>query len=174
MIVQKKDYLSGNYTSQWFANFYLQNLDHYIKEELKAPYYIQYMDDMLIFHRNKKELHKIKDKVEEYLKNEHLRLKENWTLFKVDSRPIDFLGYRFYRGYTTLRRSNFLRIKRRIKKIVKRGYIRLTDAYSVISYHGWLSHCDSFNYRNKYIKPYKITLKKCKGVIKNGRSKSKL
>ena len=27
----------------------------------------------------------------------------------------------FYRGYTTLRRSNFLRIKRRVKKIVKRG-----------------------------------------------------
>ena len=35
----------GNYTSQWFANFYLQDLDHYIKEQLKVPYYIRYMDD---------------------------------------------------------------------------------------------------------------------------------
>lgn len=164
----------GNFTSQWFANFYLQDLDHFIKEKMKVKYYLRYMDDMVLFGRNKKELHKIKYAIDEFLKPEGLKLKDNWQLFKVDSRPLDFLGYRFYRGYTTLRRSNFLRIKRRVKKIVKRGYIRLTDAYSMISYHGWLSHCDSFNYRNKYIKPYKITLKKCKGVIKNGRSKLKL
>ena len=48
----------GNYTSQWFANFYLQDLDHYIKEQLKIKYYIRYMDDMVLFSRNKKELHK--------------------------------------------------------------------------------------------------------------------
>ena len=110
----------GNYTSQWFANFYLQNLDHYIKEELKVPYYLRYMDDMILFYRNKKELRKIKEKVEEYLKKEKLKLKENWQLFKVDSRPVDFIGYRFYRGYTTLRRGNFLRIKRRAKRIYKK------------------------------------------------------
>ena len=65
--------------------------DHHIKEQLKAPYYIRYMDDMIIFHRNKKELHKVKDKIEEYLNKEHLKLKENWQLFKSNSRPIDFL-----------------------------------------------------------------------------------
>ena len=89
-------YLFGNYTSQWFANFYLQDLDHYIKEDLKIPYYIRYMDDMVLFHRNKKELHKARVKIEEFLKNEDLKLKENWQLFKTDSRPIDFLGYKFF------------------------------------------------------------------------------
>ena len=44
----------GNYTSQWFANFYLQDLDHYIKEELGIKYYIRYMDDMVLFSNNKK------------------------------------------------------------------------------------------------------------------------
>lgn len=131
------------------------------------------MDDMVLFGRNKKELHKCRILIEDFLNKEGLKIKDNWQLFKIDSRPLDFLGYRFYRGYTTLRRNNFLRIKRRVKKITKRGYIRLTDAYSMISYNGWLSHCDSFNYRNKYIKPY-ISLKKCKGVIRNGRSKFKL
>lgn len=95
MIVQNKDYLSGNYTSQWFANFYLQDLDHYIKEELKVPYYVRYMDDMVLFHRNKKELHKIRAKVEEFLQKEDLKLKENWQLWKTDSRPIDFLRLSF-------------------------------------------------------------------------------
>lgn len=157
----------GNYTSQWFANFYLQDLDHYIKEQLKAPYHIRYMDDMLIFHRNKKELHKIKHKIEEYLNDEHLRIKENWALFKVDdNRPIDFIGYRFYRNYTTLRKSNFLRIKRRIKKIYKKGKINYIDASCVLSYYGWIKHCNSNKFNEKYIRPY-ISLKKCKGVVRN-------
>lgn len=48
----------GNYTSQWFANWYLQDLDHYIKEVLHVKYYYRYIDDMVLFGRNKKELHK--------------------------------------------------------------------------------------------------------------------
>lgn len=159
------DFQFGNYTSQWFANYYLQDLDHYIKEDLKVPYYLRYMDDMVLFHRNKKELHKIKNKIEEYLKFEELTLKENWQLFKLESRPLDFLGYRFYRGYTTLRKSNFLRIKRRIKRISKKSSLNYKDASATLSYVGWLKHCDSYNFKEKYVKPY-IDLKKCKGVVK--------
>ena len=122
------------------------------------------MDDMVLFHRNKKKLHQIRKDIEQYLQKEDLKLKENWQLFKVDSRPLDFLGYRFYRGYTTLRKSNFLRIKRRIKKISKKMTMNYTDASAVLSYSGWLKHCDSYNFRQKYVKPY-VDLKKCKGVI---------
>ena len=85
------DFQSGNYTSQWFANFYLQDVDHFIKEEMKVKYYLRYMDDMLLFHRNKKELKKIKNEIELKLKKEGLNLKENWQLFRVDSRPVDFI-----------------------------------------------------------------------------------
>lgn len=86
----------GNYTSQWFANFYLADLDKYIKEELKVKYYVRYMDDMVLFSNNKKELHKIKDKIELFLQNElHLKLKENWQIFKTESRPLDFWGIDF-------------------------------------------------------------------------------
>jgi hypothetical protein len=160
----------GNYTSQWFANFYLQDLDHYIKEELHMKYYIRYMDDMVLFHRNKRELHKIKEKIEIFLKSENLNLKENWQLFRTDSRPLDFLGYRFYRGYTTLRRNNCLRIRRRIKRIYKKGKLSVKDARAVLSYNGWLKYSNSHNYTKKYIKPY-ISINKCKEVIKNARRK---
>lgn len=156
----------GNYTSQWFANYYLQDLDHFIKEDLKVPYYVRYMDDMLLFYRNKKELHKIKNRIEEYLKFEELKLKENWQLFKVDSRPIDFIGYRFYRNYTTIRKSNFLRIKRRIKRIYKKGKLNYKDATAVISYYGWIKHSNSNKIIKKYIKPY-VNIKKCKGVVRD-------
>ncbi len=156
----------GNYTSQWFANFYLQDLDHFIKETLKIKYYIRYMDDMVLFSNNKKELHKCKYAIDEFLEKEHLKIKENWQLFKTDSRPIDFLGYRFYRGYTTLRRCNFLRIKRRIKKISKKEEMSFKDASAIMSYNGWIVHANSYNYTQKYIKPY-VDFKKIKEVIRN-------
>lgn len=122
----------GNYTSQWFANFYLTDLDNYIKQDLKVKHYVRYMDDMVLFSSNKRELHKIKSKIDEFVAKEHLEIKNNWQLFKVDSRPLDFLGYRFYRGYTTLRRSNFLRFKRRVIKIYKKK-IKLDEQYEIES-----------------------------------------
>lgn len=156
----------GNYTSQWFANFYLEDLDHYIKEKLNIKYYIRYMDDMVLFSNNKKELKKVKLAIDEFLKKEDLRIKENWALFKTESRPLDFLGYRFYRGYTTLRRGNFLRIKRRLKKISKKDKVNFHDASAAISYLGWIKHSNSYNYKKKYIDPY-MDLDAFKEVIRN-------
>ena len=124
------------------------------------------MDDMVLFHRNKKELHKIKDKINEFLKKEDLRIKENWQLFKVGSRPIDFLGYRFYRGYTTLRRANFLRIRRRLKKISKKGQLDVKDAAAVISYRGYLKHANTYKYQQKYVRNV-VDVRKCKEVLRN-------
>lgn len=46
----------GNYTSQFFANVYLNQLDYFVKHELKAKYYIRYVDDFVILHRSKKRL----------------------------------------------------------------------------------------------------------------------
>lgn len=162
----------GNYTSQWFANFYLQDLDHFIKEQLKVKYYVRYMDDMILFSNNKKELRKVKIEIENFLKNEKLTIKKNWQLFKTESRPLDFLGYRSYRGYTTLRRSNFLRIKRRAKKMAKKDHITYHDATAMLSYSGWLKHCNSYNYQQKYIKPY-VNYKLCKEVIRNENKKNR-
>ena len=44
----------GNYTSQWFANFFLQGLDHFIKEKLGVKYYIRYVDDLVLLGSNKR------------------------------------------------------------------------------------------------------------------------
>lgn len=75
----------GFYTSQWFANFLLQPLDHYIKEELHAKYDTRYMDDITCFGRNKKELHRIRLAISEYLKTElHLEMKGNWQVFRLE------------------------------------------------------------------------------------------
>ena len=154
----------GNYTSQWLANFYLQEFDYFIKQKLMAKYYVRYMDDCIIFGNNKKKLHKSLREIREYLESIGLKVKDNWQVFKLDKRPLDFLGFKFYRTHVTMRKRNALRIKRRAKRIYKRGNLNYKDSAAMISYLGWLKHSDSHNYYKKNIEPY-VDVKKMKEVI---------
>jgi hypothetical protein len=43
--------------------------------------------------------------------------------------------------------------------------VNFTDASAVISYTGWLKHCNSYNYNKKYVRNY-IDINKCKGVVR--------
>jgi len=155
----------GNITSQWFANFYLQGLDHYIKEQLHAKYYMRYMDDMVILGSNKRELHRNCESISQYLKGLGLELKSNYQVFKTDSRGIDFLGYRFFHYKTILRRSIMLRISRKIKRTYKKKSWNPHNCKSIISYLGWIKHSNSYQFYKKWVKPY-INVKQMKGVIK--------
>lgn len=75
----------GYYTSQWFANFLLQPLDHYIKEQLHVKMMQRYMDDIVCFGSNKRQLHRVKDAINEYLEKElHLTMKDNWQIFRFE------------------------------------------------------------------------------------------
>lgn len=156
----------GNYTSQWFANWYLQKLDHMIKEELHIKYYIRYLDDMVLFGRNKKELHRVRKIIEQSLKKIGLTLKGNWQVFRLDKRGLDFLGFRFFRTHTILRKRNALRIRRKVRKASKKECISVHTAASIISYMGWIKYSDSTNFYNTYIKPY-VNIQKLKEVIRN-------
>lgn len=156
----------GNYTSQWLANFYLQELDHMIKEKLKIKYYARYMDDCIMFGNNKKKLHKARKEIQLYLETIGLNIKGNWQVYRLDKRPLDFLGFKFYRTHVTMRKRNSLRIKRRAKKIYKKGRLNFKDSAAMLSYLGWLQHSNSYNYYLKNIKPY-VNIKDMKEVVSN-------
>lgn len=154
----------GYYTSQWFANFYLEGLDHYIKEVLGVKYYVRYIDDLVMFGSNKKKLHKARKKITDYLSEIKLDVKDNWQVFPVGKRDVDFLGVRFYRDRTTLRRRNALRIRRRLKKISKKGRLSVYDAQAVISYWGWIKRTDSYRFYHEHVHPY-VTISQAKKVV---------
>lgn len=148
----------GFYTSQWIANWYLTGLDHYIKEVLKARHYVRYMDDMVIIGPNKRELHQMKIKIEEYLRNElGLELKENWQVVKLDyqnrGRDLDFMGFRFFRDKTTLRRSIWYKAGRKARRISKKG-MTIHSARQMLSYLGWLKATDTMDAYRRNIMPY--------------------
>lgn len=120
----------GYYTSQWFGNFYLQDLDHYIKEKLHAAGLFRYVDNVVIPGRNKKILHQMRKEIEAELAKLGLRMKENYQIYRFDyidkkdgkrkGRPMDFMGFRFYRDKTTLRRSRMMKATRKARKIHKK------------------------------------------------------
>lgn len=128
------------------------------------------MDDMIFFSNNKKKLHQLRKEIEIYLSKLKLKIKNNWQVFKVDSRPIEFCGFKYYRGYTTLKSSNALRIRRRVNKISKKQIITTKDAAAVISYYGSIKATNSGKFYQKYI-TNKINMKKMKEVISHASRK---
>lgn len=155
----------GNYTSQWFSNFFLEGLDHYIKEKLGAKYYIRYVDDLVLLGPNKKKLHKMQIAIVAYLNGINLKMKGNWQVFRVDNRPIDFLGFKFYRDKTVLRKRNALRIRRRVRKIGKKESLNYRDSCAIISYWGWIKRSDSYNFYQKHVKPY-VSINQARKVVR--------
>ena len=148
----------GFYTSQWTANWYLQGLDHFIKNDLRAKHYIRYMDDMVIFGANKRQLHQIRIEVERYLNdNLGLTLKNNWQVFRFNYgdkyRFLDFMGFRFYRNRITLRRSILLKALRKARRLYRAEKITIFAARQMLSYLGWLSHTDTYGIYVREIKP---------------------
>ncbi len=144
----------GNYTSQYFGNFYLSCFDHWMKENKKIKNYFRYMDDMVILHHDKDFLHRLRKEIEDYLSiNLNLTLKENWQVFPTYVRGVDFVGYRSFGNYTLLRKSIAKNLKRKMKKIKKRNKFKKTDINSIMSYKGWIKHCNSYNLETKHIKP---------------------
>lgn len=112
----------GNQSSQWFALFYLNKVDRYIKETMKVKSYIRYMDDMILLHRDKKYLQTCLRKIEEICNNDlKLELNQKTQIGKVQN-GIDFLGYRHIlepSGKITrrLRKSSKQRIKKHLKTL---------------------------------------------------------
>ncbi|MDM1557080.1 RNA-directed DNA polymerase [Chryseobacterium indologenes] len=134
----------GNYLSQYLANFYLTYFDHWIKEKIGIRYYFRYADDIVILHHDKTYLHHLLKDIENYFKiNLKLEVKDNWQVFPVSKRGIDFVGYKHYHSHILLRKS----IKKRFAKMMKRN----PNKSSLASYMGWAKHCNSKHLLKKII-----------------------
>lgn len=138
----------GNYTSQWFANFYLQDLDHFIKEKLGVKVYVRYMDDLVLLGNNKRVVNKWFVRIKEKVESENLEIKGNYQLFNCNRRNLDFCGF-VYSGNKTF-------IRKGITRKMRRAYFKFnktksqSKARSLISYYGWVKHTDSYILYKKY------------------------
>lgn len=83
----------------------------------------------------------------------NIYLNKKTQIFAVDKVGIDFLGYRHFRNYTLLRKSSAQRFKKKIRYIEEHHATMPPQKIvsSVMSYYGWLKHCDSYNLQRKYL-----------------------
>lgn len=144
----------GFYTSQWLSMWYLKDLDHYIKEQCRATHYIRYMDDMIVFDADIDHLHFILRKIEDYLEFIGLELNQKTQIFPLESRDVDFMGFRFFRNKTILRRSIYYKMLRKARKISKKARITIYDIRQMLSYLGWIKATSVYQVYFDYIKPF--------------------
>jgi retron-type reverse transcriptase len=143
----------GNLTSQFFANIYLNGMDHFIKEELKCEYYIRYVDDFVVLDGDKKKLHEIKAAIVDYVVRLKLKLHPaKSTVFPV-TQGTDFLGYKIYPTHRLVRKSNVKRFIRRMKKyyeaLLRGKIISEKISMSVQSWAAHAAHADSYGLLKK-------------------------
>ena len=163
----KKGIPLGFYISQWLANYILEPLDRMMTERLGIQKFVRYMDDMVFFSDNKKTLHKVILEIRKMLgRRFRLKLKHNFQVCKFDfkkkngkriGRPVDFMGFVFYRNRTVIRESILLAATRLAAKMDKakesrRGYYE-RHVKAMLSYMGWFTHSDTYNCYLKWIKP---------------------
>lgn len=144
----------GSYLSQYLANYYLTFFDHWLKEEKKVKYIVRYMDDIVILHKSKKFLNYLRKEISWYLEKKlDLKLKGNWQVFPTNARGVDFVGYRHFYEYKLLRKTTCKRFKRKSLDMQKKRLINYSEWCAMNSYSGWLSYCNSYNLKQKYIAP---------------------
>ena len=144
----------GSYLSQFLGNFYLSYFDHWLKENKHMKYIVRYMDDVVILYHSKEFLQGLKLEMDEYLHdNLNVEIKDNWQVFPTNIRGIDFVGFRFFYGYTLLRKSTCKNFKKTMMFIKKYNFLDYSLWCSINSYKGWLMWCDSFRLKDKYINP---------------------
>ena len=146
----------GNLTSQLFANVYLNELDYFVKEKLRAKYYIRYMDDLVILSPSIDFLLEVKEKINEFLTtwlNLKLHPKKSWVF--PPERGVDFLGYQIFYYYKLLKKGAVKRIKEKLKVLAEtynKEFIDLSEIYgSVVAWLGYSKHADTYKLRERLL-----------------------
>lgn len=87
----------GNLTSQFFANLYLDPLDHFCTEVLAAPY-VRYVDDFALFHDDPTVLADWKVRIAKFLEGRRLSLHPRKSFIAPTDEPAEFLGFVLHAG----------------------------------------------------------------------------
>lgn len=141
----------GNYTSQWFGNLYMNEVDTLVKHKLHVRDYIRYCDDFLLFGNDKEALKQYATTIERFI-NDRLKLRLSKKNLFPTAHGVDFLGYRhFPNGKILVRKNTAKRIKKRMKSLLwQLEHRKITEEQALgktASAYGWLKHANTYNLR---------------------------
>ena len=133
----------GNMSSQILAVFFLNKVDHFIKEVLKCKNYIRYMDDLVIIDTDYNKLKEYKKIITKEIEKYDLKVNEKSSIFKLRS-GVNFLGYNFkIKGKLNIkyRKDTIKRVNKKIINLFLYNIDFLIKSFG--SYKGYLSMCNT-------------------------------
>lgn len=143
----------GNLTSQFFANLYLNELDYFVKHELRAKYYIRYVDDFVIMDKLMERLELYKNEISNFLKTIKLELHPEKSKVCPMHEGIRFLGFRIFYHHKLLKKSNIRKMEKRLISPLceyESGEISADDiARSLQSWMGYARQGNTYKLRAK-------------------------
>ncbi|HLD55027.1 MAG TPA: reverse transcriptase domain-containing protein [Candidatus Nanoarchaeia archaeon] len=138
----------GNLTSQLFANIYLNELDEFVKYELKIKYYLRYMDDFVLLHESKQYLHSLREKIKLFLSSIKLEFHPKKVSIFPIRLGIDFLGYKIFKNHKSVRKSTVKRFIKNAKTKIKIYNSKIIYFDKLMeSFNSWEAY---MNYGNSY------------------------
>jgi len=152
----------GNLTSQFWANVYLNELDQFVKRELKCAAYVRYVDDFILFAEDKAVLWDWRARVTEFLQTLRLVVHPRKTLVRCVADGIPFLGWRVLPTHRRLKRANVQDFARRFRAqqaAYVRGELSL-DEWSTRT-RSWVAHAehgDTYHLREQIFARVPISL----------------
>lgn len=158
----------GFAVSHWYGQLVLSFVDREIKHIYPKVFLVRFMDNYVFTAGRKRTLHKLIRTLKELLDGFQLEVKEDWQVFPVKHRMVEFLSYRMDHTKTILRKQVMIRMARFFRRIRKN--IDAHKARIVMSYRGILKYCDSYNFRQKYVYP-NVSIKLCRRLISDADKK---
>lgn len=143
----------GNYTSQCFANIYLNEVDQYIKHILHCKYYFRYMDDSIILVKSKKDAIKILEKIKKFLKEKlELELNSKTQIIK-SNQGVNFCGYKVNEYRLKIRDKGKRKLKKKVKQLkyeIRNGNLSSKEAQRYLAGHmGYIKIANTRNLERK-------------------------
>jgi hypothetical protein len=150
----------GNLTSQFWANCYLNPLDHFIKRELGCIGYVRYVDDLLLFADDKRLLAEWSRRLRERLARLRLTLHETRAQARPTRTGIPFLGFILFPTHRRLKRANVHNFIRRLRHQIESYHQRQLELAAITrSTRAWLAHAahgDTLQLRRRLLAQHRI------------------
>ncbi|MEM7114173.1 MAG: RNA-directed DNA polymerase [Chloroflexota bacterium] len=141
----------GNLTSQFWGNVLLNQLDHFVKETLRVPAYLRYVDDFLLFSHSKSELWQQRNQIARFLQTLRLTLHPNKCHVMPTQKRVPFLGFRLFPTHRRLLQDSLRRARRRLRQqrhALAQGELSPEDfRRSLASWIGHVQHGDTYRLR---------------------------
>ncbi len=131
----------GNLTSQFWANGYLNGFDHFVKRELRCAAYLRYVDDVLLFGDEVRQLWGWKGAIIERMARLRLSIHEERAQVRPVTEGFPFLGFVVYPHKRRLKRRKGVAYARKFQALVEDyadGHIPLERVTA--SVQGWANH----------------------------------